>query len=99
MGQRPADSGHIKRRRGVFQDRKVTLVEDVPQVVVVRLSLRVRLVEALVTRTPGELCQQVSVGADPVISNSGGVLPRSEEHTSELQSRPHLVCRLLLEKK
>src|SRR5690554_7274913 len=25
-------------------------------------------------------------------------LPRSEEHTSELQSRPHLVCRLLLEK-
>src|SRR5436305_3333325 len=24
--------------------------------------------------------------------------PRSEEHTSELQSRPHLVCRLLLEK-
>src|SRR5690554_7306955 len=28
-----------------------------------------------------------------------GVRPfRSEEHTSELQSRPHLVCRLLLEK-
>src|SRR5215813_14708684 len=27
------------------------------------------------------------------------VAGRSEEHTSELQSRPHLVCRLLLEKK
>src|SRR3989442_5393802 len=27
------------------------------------------------------------------------VAVRSEEHTSELQSRPHLVCRLLLEKK
>src|SRR3989442_3578137 len=27
-----------------------------------------------------------------------GIYPRSEEHTSELQSRPHLVCRLLLEK-
>src|SRR2546429_9266810 len=27
------------------------------------------------------------------------VLSRSEEHTSELQSRLHLVCRLLLEKK
>src|SRR5437870_13824288 len=27
------------------------------------------------------------------------VQPRSEEHTSELQSRGHLVCRLLLEKK
>src|SRR2546429_2761002 len=28
-----------------------------------------------------------------------GVAERSEEHTSELQSRLHLVCRLLLEKK
>src|SRR5205809_5703846 len=32
------------------------------------------------------------------INGSGGV-NRSEEHTSELQSRLHLVCRLLLEKK
>src|SRR5690554_8055129 len=31
-------------------------------------------------------------------SEHGGII-RSEEHTSELQSRPHLVCRLLLEKK
>src|SRR2546422_3260572 len=30
---------------------------------------------------------------------SKGQLKRSEEHTSELQSRLHLVCRLLLEKK
>src|SRR2546422_7526162 len=29
----------------------------------------------------------------------GGGVRRSEEHTSELQSRLHLVCRLLLEKK
>src|SRR2546422_7768494 len=28
-----------------------------------------------------------------------GIFSRSEEHTSELQSRLHLVCRLLLEKK
>src|SRR2546430_13240357 len=28
-----------------------------------------------------------------------GILPRSEEHTSELQSQSNLVCRLLLEKK
>src|SRR3712207_8527431 len=31
--------------------------------------------------------------------HSPGVKPRSEEHTSELQSRQYLVCRLLLEKK
>src|SRR3989442_9917304 len=32
-------------------------------------------------------------------SHIGNAQVRSEEHTSELQSRPHLVCRLLLEKK
>src|SRR2546422_2855170 len=31
--------------------------------------------------------------------SSGNMTKRSEEHTSELQSRLHLVCRLLLEKK
>src|SRR5690625_2199936 len=33
------------------------------------------------------------------IAGAGGAVDRSEEHTSELQSRGHLVCRLLLEKK
>src|SRR3712207_8790713 len=40
--------------------------------------------------------------AQPVLSRSGHArspLLRSEEHTSELQSRQYLVCRLLLEKK
>src|SRR2546422_5302934 len=32
-------------------------------------------------------------------SHASHIGPRSEEHTSELQSRLHLVCRLLLEKK
>src|SRR5947208_11359141 len=37
----------------------------------------------------------IAVGEDPARAN----VPRSEEHTSELQSPDHLVCRLLLEKK
>src|SRR5207302_11351433 len=38
--------------------------------------------------------------ADPVRDLlGGGRVKRSEEHTSELQSRENLVCRLLLEKK
>src|SRR3989442_9877804 len=36
---------------------------------------------------------------DPEALEREGLDQRSEEHTSELQSRPHLVCRLLLEKK
>src|SRR5690625_7107215 len=39
--------------------------------------------------------QTPAVGSPPLPSSP----PRSEEHTSELQSRGHLVCRLLLEKK
>src|SRR5215813_14474322 len=44
------------------------------------------------------------VGRRPLPSRARRARPprprrRSEEHTSELQSRPHLVCRLLLEKK
>src|SRR2546422_5257983 len=34
-----------------------------------------------------------------LLGERAGPPPRSEEHTSELQSRLHLVCRLLLEKK
>src|SRR6266581_9597358 len=43
--------------------------------------------------------------SDPSVGGGGagagplGCRPRSEEHTSELQSPVHLVCRLLLEKK
>src|SRR5690554_7770894 len=54
---------------------------------------------------PDKVCITLEVGKElisldltcdtaPVIS----LFFRSEEHTSELQSRPHLVCRLLLEK-
>src|SRR5687768_18236428 len=35
----------------------------------------------------------------PIAKRISGSVYRSEEHTSELQSRLHLVCRLLLEKK
>src|SRR2546427_9444104 len=37
----------------------------------------------------------------PILERRGGTasVPRSEEHTSELQSQSNLVCRLLLEKK
>src|SRR2546422_364728 len=45
--------------------------------------------------------EREAVRAGPLDHRSGRVVhpQRSEEHTSELQSRLHLVCRLLLEKK
>src|SRR2546422_7202957 len=41
----------------------------------------------------------IPTGGDVAATRWGDLLARSEEHTSELQSRLHLVCRLLLEKK
>src|SRR3989442_8266217 len=56
-------------------------------------GLRVHGVASTYTPLPG-----LSPSEEPARPGSQK-LPRSEEHTSELQSRPHLVCRLLLEKK
>src|SRR5690606_41830965 len=50
-------------------------------------------------RAPGGRCRGGSVAGVAVQPVLDGLVPRSEEHTSELQSREKLVCRLLLEKK
>src|SRR3712207_7216015 len=49
----------------------------------------------------GQLQQELAALVSDVNGQYGEVdwTPRSEEHTSELQSRQYLVCRLLLEKK
>src|SRR3712207_8413533 len=51
---------------------------------------------------PGQLLVPADVLVpvrDPEPLQPAAHIPRSEEHTSELQSRQYLVCRLLLEKK
>src|SRR3989442_5605787 len=72
-------------RSGV--ERLLELTGESPQLVGVREALRFGLEGLVLSELGGrplDLLQDVA---------------RSEEHTSELQSRPHLVCRLLLEKK
>src|SRR5439155_26901381 len=53
----------------------------------------------MVTLLLAALDQTIVATALPRIVERGEQERRSEEHTSELQSRGHLVCRLLLEKK
>src|SRR3712207_7009454 len=48
---------------------------------------------------PGRRPRASPTPADALGDVPGRQPPRSEEHTSELQSRQYLVCRLLLEKK
>src|SRR5947208_9097710 len=54
----------------------------------------------LVERWVMEVAKSAVRALDPaIIAEEGTSAERSEEHTSELQSPDHLVCRLLLEKK
>src|SRR3712207_7018066 len=52
---------------------------------------------ALPGRDPMSIPQTIGLGLAGTFL--AGIVVRSEEHTSELQSRQYLVCRLLLEKK
>src|SRR5206468_5362574 len=73
--------------------------DELPDEVDARLGELEEALEAFANRPdvfkPAEI---VHAGAFVSIDGEGG-LQRSEEHTSELQSRSDLVCRLLLEKK
>src|SRR5437870_7111130 len=58
--------------------------------------------DALPISVSAGTCAPADTGTRRLATCAGGgcgTIERSEEHTSELQSRGHLVCRLLLEKK
>src|SRR3712207_7083877 len=57
------------------------------------------LFRSLAEGVPGTDVDQGHVDDVLAAAEPEGLLGRSEEHTSELQSRQYLVCRLLLEKK
>src|SRR5215813_15250637 len=59
-----------------------------------KLESRTARIISMVSPSPVRWCATISE-----VNPDAAATPRSEEHTSELQSRPHLVCRLLLEKK
>src|SRR3712207_7055282 len=64
-------------------------------------GIQIPLYYSSLHQTPSQrhvlLCRHRSSSSCQPIFSKGS--PRSEEHTSELQSRQYLVCRLLLEKK
>src|SRR3989442_4069952 len=84
-----------------------------PYTFVVMSILIVIMGTLAIFRTPTDIFPNINIPVVSIIWNYNGLVPedmadrivasrsgrRSEEHTSELQSRPHLVCRLLLEKK
>src|SRR3712207_7795123 len=83
----------------LFRSVRVVRFHEADDVGAVRRGHRVDEL-AGVPREPAALvpASLVPAGQDVVVLRRVGVV-RSEEHTSELQSRQYLVCRLLLEKK
>src|SRR3712207_9471922 len=88
--------------RFFFNDTATTEIYTLSLHDALPISVEVPLPDPPALRGPGEPVP-VAAGDDVLLASSGGpqahVLGRSEEHTSELQSRQYLVCRLLLEKK
>src|SRR5437868_13317322 len=101
----PVDAGKILCTRSFGENTPVQATVRMPRSSVNFLRQFIPAVEQL----DGDLAFEVAIGgtvARPALSGSGDITinaarftNRSEEHTSELQSRFDLVCRLLLEKK
>src|SRR5690606_40998859 len=95
------DAGNQCRDGNVKKNARTTSVDDVYAIVKTRRSSSCRHYECIGSFCPG--AQQTRFQLPEVcftfLSKHLGHRHRSEEHTSELQSRENLVCRLLLEKK
>src|SRR2546425_5836914 len=70
-----------------------------PYTTLFRSSVKTGKKPTVITSKEKKIGRPTSWSADTTISARGSFWPRSEEHTSELQSLAYLVCRLLLEKK
>src|SRR5690625_4629725 len=106
----PSDDGQIVGMRDLLSEKEITEVLDWLQETAPERPKRETWAHRMKSLTmqlqSGKLSERVSVIR--YILQASGISPkslaernmlRSEEHTSELQSRGHLVCRLLLEKK
>src|SRR5690625_6283330 len=79
----------IKRYFFAYEDARTPFLVQIPIAAITLLSVPV-----ILNLVDPQWAAMAAAG-----STSFGNLVRSEEHTSELQSRGHIVCRLLLEKK
>src|SRR6266498_6074840 len=84
-----------KPRNGAGRMRSVFFFNKTATTEIYTLSLH----DALPIAAAKGTSLPTSTPSERIISALRPCRLRSEEHTSELQSRPHLVCRLLLEKK
>src|SRR5690554_7783695 len=106
MRQKKAEEFQAKRRDEMIESiRIIALAVEEGQVEHSEACLRLKglldyVAPELLDQTPYRVFQEVHDKIQHMPTHRARkATDRSEEHTSELQSRPHLVCRLLLEKK
>src|SRR5438034_7308412 len=93
------DIGRQRAKRGVLDQAGHRVQVEGPSV---RVDDDVAALSGLMTITPevsGGATDALAFHRATLLCRWADVRPRSEEHTSELQSHSDLVCRLLLEKK
>src|ERR1035438_8081037 len=110
----PYENGDLSSGSTIVSEELITLLTQHPEVQVMERSLlanvlgEIKLEESGVTSSSGAAKPGAVMNVDAVVTGTLSDGPhhetrvnarRSEEHTSELQSLRHLVCRLLLEKK
>src|SRR5258708_27265500 len=96
-GHQPSIAGPCAWACNMFlQERCTSPVGHIRMRMPTRHFLNQRLIS---TQTTTSKIQPLSCGREATPRSIIKVVFRSEEHTSELQSPDHLVCRLLLEKK
>src|SRR5437899_11279646 len=89
----------------LFNDTATTEIYTLSLHDALPISMHLELMESdnhvtVRAEVPGFSAKELEINVEPRrLTISGKQVPRSEEHTSELQSLRHLVCRLLLEKK
>src|SRR5690625_4235328 len=100
------NNGKYKIQRVPYVDDKGTIEESIQLAKERQGIIGFTLVDPMLRDYLNKRAKEVDIEAidimGPMMESMERVFnrtPRSEEHTSELQSRGHLVCRLLLEKK
>src|SRR3712207_8064827 len=83
----------LSRSAGNEQTAVVTVTRQEPPRDIVPPAVNVS------TPADNSTVETATVNVGGTVADAGSPVSRSEEHTSELQSRQYLVCRLLLEKK
>src|SRR5690606_41931677 len=101
LGQEATQLYLLSEVQKVYRSQGVNIADKHFEIIIRKMLSRVQVTKSGDSQLlPGELIDKLQlIDINAKLIEEGKEPARSEEHTSELQSREKLVCRLLLEKK